>query len=71
MLAEREVNMTERVKAMTYSVEETAEILGLSTKTVYDLCSSRDFPALRIGRRIRVNAEGLRRWIDVRTNGAG
>lgn len=51
----------------TISVAEAAEMLGVSTKTAYTLIHRQDFPVLWIGRRARVNREGLLRWIDKNT----
>lgn len=58
------VNTTrERVQRLTLSVAETAEELGISTKTAYNLVHRADFPTVRIGGRIRVSREGLTAWV--------
>ena len=48
---------------LTISVAEAAELLGISTKTAYDLVHQEGFPAIRIKRRIRVSYSGLKEWI--------
>ena len=50
----------------TYTVNEVAEILGVSLRTVYYLCeSTKDFKIIRIGRRcIRIHKESFDKWLD-------
>ena len=48
---------------LTISVAEAAGLLGVSTKTAYDLVHQEGFPAIRIKRRIRVSYSGLKEWI--------
>lgn len=55
--------MNEKQERLAYSVPETAEQLGVSLKTCYDLVHRADFPSLRIGHRIVVSREGLREWV--------
>ena len=54
--------MTERTERLTLSVSEAAE-LGICAKQCYDLVHVDGFPAIRIGRRIRVSKDGLREWV--------
>ena len=61
--------MNERIERYTMSVPEAAEELGISTKIVYDLAHTADFPVISFGRRIRINREGLRLWINRHTQG--
>ena len=49
---------------LTYSVEECAELLGVSVKTAYNLTHRQDFPTIKIGRRIRISREGLKTWVQ-------
>ncbi len=53
--------MTEKI-ALT--VAEAAELTGLCTKTIYTLSHRADFPAVRIGRTLRINRKGLERWFE-------
>lgn len=55
--------MTEKVERLTMSVAEAAEELGVSTATAYTLVHRADFPALWIGKRVRVSRDGLREWV--------
>ena len=49
---------------LALSVTETAEILGLSRPTVYDLIQREDFPSFRVGRRTTISRSGLERWVQ-------
>lgn len=53
---------------LTYSAREAAAALGVSLPTFYTLSARADFPVIRIGRRIVVPVDGLRRWLDVQSN---
>lgn len=55
--------MTEKVERLTMSVAEAAEELGVSAATAYTLVHRADFPALWIGKRVRVSRDGLREWV--------
>ena len=48
---------------LTYSPTETAQVLGVSRPTVYQLMKRADFPAFKVGSRTLVSAEGLRAWV--------
>lgn len=49
---------------LALSVQETAELLGISVPLVYQLVAREDFPSLKIGRRTVVNKRLLQRWLD-------
>lgn len=53
---------------MLLTVPQAARLLGLGRDTTYNLCHRRDFPAIRIGRAVRINKAGLQDWLD-RNNG--
>ena len=46
------------------TVEELARTLRISRTMAYELVNRRDFPAVRIGRVIRVPRDALLRWLD-------
>lgn len=46
------------------SVREAAEVLGISTRRMYDLVKTKGFPTIQIGRRLLVSTKGLERWIE-------
>ena len=55
--------MSEFIK-LTMTAKEAAAALSVSLPTFYQLASSEGFPAIRVGRKIIVNADGLQRWIE-------
>ena len=50
----------------TYTVEQVAQILGVSVRTAYYLCEeSKQFRVLRLGRRcIRIHKESFDKWLN-------
>jgi excisionase family DNA binding protein len=50
----------------TYTVNEVAEILGVSLRTAYYLCeSTKNFKVIHMGRRcIRIHKESFDKWFD-------
>lgn len=50
----------------TYTVEQVAEILGVSLRTAYYLCEKTDdFKVMRVSKRcIRIHKESFDRWLD-------
>ena len=50
----------------TYTVEQVAEILGVSIRKAYYLCeSTKDFKVIRLGRRcLRIHRESFDNWLD-------
>jgi excisionase family DNA binding protein len=53
-------------------VSEAAELLGLGRAQVYAMCSRGQLPTVRIGRSVRLPAQGLRRFVEklARVSGA-
>ena len=49
------------------NVKQLADLLGISESSVYELIQEKDFPSLRIGKRIVIPKEELREWISART----
>ena len=49
------------------NVKQLAELLGVSDSSVYELIQEDDFPSLRIGKRIVIPKEELRKWIYAHT----
>lgn len=52
---------------LTYNATETAQVLGVSRPTVYQLMKRDDFPVFKVGTRTLVSAEGLRAWVQAQT----
>ena len=52
-------------RKLTFNVEEMAKQLGVSRPTAYTLINSQDGPpVLRIGRRVLIPIDGLKRWLE-------
>ena len=49
---------------LLWDIEETARQLGVCTRTVRRLIMRGEFPAVRVGRCIRVSAQGVREWLE-------
>ncbi len=47
-----------------FSVAILAEILGISRATAYRMAGQGCLPCLRVGKRIILSREHLRRWLD-------
>lgn len=56
--------MDDRLKKLTLSISETAEVLGVSVPQVYKLTRRSDFPAFKIGARTLVSVQQLSRWVE-------
>ena len=46
------------------TVSQAAELMQLGRDTVYQLTHRPDFPALRLGRSVRINRELLQVWLS-------
>ena len=51
------------------SAKLVAQTLGISRSSAYELMHDKSFPALRIGSRIIVPKEDLRKWVAANTKG--
>lgn len=55
------MNLSEKI---TLSVAETAEVLGVSRPTVYQLIHRGDFPAFKVGGRTLIPRLALEEWAN-------
>lgn len=53
---------------LTLTVEETAEILGISRDLAYKAVNKNDIPNIRIGRRIIIPRKKLNKWLEGSSN---
>ena len=56
--------MNEVLQPMAISATEAARLLGVSKPTIYTLINRSDFPSFRVGNRVLVSVDGLKKWID-------
>ncbi|NBI66088.1 DNA-binding protein [Pseudoflavonifractor sp. 60] len=54
---------------MLLTVSQAAELLQLGRDTVYQLTHREDFPAIRLGRNVRINRAALQAWLDKNNGG--
>lgn len=62
--------MNEKDERLTYKVEELKSLLGIGHNRVYELVHSRDFPAIRIGRRWHIPKDKFKEWLEKETEKA-
>ena len=56
--------MDEKMKRLTLSIPEAAEVLGVSRPLVYQLVRRSDFPAFKVGNRILISSAQLSRGVE-------
>lgn len=57
------------LQKLAYSVDEAAQVLGVSRGTIYSLIHRADFPALKVGNRQLISREGLAEWVRKQAGG--
>lgn len=64
-MAEQTVNMPSSLpEKRSYSVTEAAEILGVSKRSVYNLCSNGAFKVVKVGTKLRISKKSFDEWLD-------
>lgn len=53
---------------LAYSAKEAAAALGISLPTFYELSNRADFPCIRVGRRVLVPVDSLKKWLAKESN---
>jgi excisionase family DNA binding protein len=53
------------------TVREVADVMRVSTMTVYRLIRGRALPAIRVGKHFRIRERDLERFLDAQTVGGG
>ena len=54
-------------KKITVSVEEMAEMLGISRSIAYQIIKEKDFPVVRVSeRRLIIPVKSLEKWLEAR-----
>ncbi|MBU4438186.1 MAG: helix-turn-helix domain-containing protein [Firmicutes bacterium] len=57
------------MEKLTYTVQEIAELIGISKPKAYELTNRSDFPAIRIGRKIVIPKEEFKTWLGAEARG--
>lgn len=60
-------NIPIKREKLVLSVPEAAEVLGISKSKMYEIVRIKGFPAIRVGKRVLVNAKRLEEWLDAVT----
>ena len=58
------VDKPETLPPLAVSAAEAARLLSVSRPTIYQYIGRADFPSFKLGGRVLVSVDGLRRWID-------
>lgn len=64
MIEENKPLEEEKNERLMLSIDQTAEILGISTSLMYQLSRTDGFPVTKIGRRSLISKKALEEWID-------
>ena len=56
---------------ITLSVRDVANVLGISRVGAYNLCHSKGFPSMRIGKRILVSKDRFIEWLESQSGDVG
>lgn len=61
------MNIPTKQERLTLSVPEAAALIGVSPSKMYEIVRIKGFPAIRVGKRVLVNAKKLEGWLDEMT----
>lgn len=64
MIEENKPLKEEKNEPLMLSIDQTAEILGISISLMYQLSRTDGFPVTKIGRRSLISKKALEEWID-------
>jgi len=56
-----------QLNADVLTVDELMQLLKIGRNAAYELANRPDFPALRLGKKIRVPRAALERWLEEQT----
>jgi excisionase family DNA binding protein len=51
------------LEPLTYTVNEAAQIVGVSRAFAYELAARGDLPTIRLGRRVVIRRTSLEQWL--------
>lgn len=54
---------TNKKEPIVYSIGDLTEILKISRSMAYQIARNKDFPKVKIGKRILIPADGLKEWL--------
>jgi excisionase family DNA binding protein len=53
------------------NLQQAAAFMQIGYRRTLELCHSRGFPCLRLGRAFRISRDGLRKWLEQKTSSGG
>ena len=53
-----------KYEKLTYSVQEAADVLGVSSANMYQIIKMEGFPVVVIGKRRLIPKKALERWVE-------
>lgn len=53
---------------LTINVSELSSLLGIGKNSAYTLVNGKNFPKIRIGRKIIIPITALKKWLEVNSN---
>ena len=57
----------EQLQRRVYVTEDLMPLLGIGRSTAYELVNRRDFPTVRVGRKILIPRDAFERWLEAQT----
>lgn len=63
-LTEKVQEHRKRIERLTFTTGEAAQVLGIGKSKMSQLTKSKDFPVIRVGRRILIPIYKFEEWID-------
>jgi len=55
------------IERLSFSVQEAAQAIGVSSRTIHEFVKSGSIPSFRMGQRVLIPADALRQFIAQRT----
>lgn len=60
----------EPLQRRVYVTEDLITLLGIGRAAAYNLVNRRDFPSIRVGRKVLIPRDAFERWLEAQTAGA-
>ena len=55
------------LECRVYRPEDLCPLLGIGRSTAYELVNRRDFPTIRVGRKILIPRDAFEKWLEAQT----
>jgi excisionase family DNA binding protein len=57
-------NINSQLEPLVFTVPEIAQMLGIGLNAAYTLTRSRDFPSIKVGRKIIIPKQRFMEWLN-------